>query len=284
MRGRNFTTLDLERVIPDILHQMLLTMNRLLNFTTKAVISDDNASMEEWKDHLRNCLNITYNTIYVDRSGNVLVNLKGNECRKLRGQSSRIVKCKKHAGLLSTTAQRDAITIVWSLWDVLLDDNARTDPNAADFMSPGAFFLAAHRTLLVSAAVLGKDIVTPTWREIRNQNPYFKAYLQFFDLTLADCSMEAVEHMNKIEKRMFKKDLQAGGRLSPHEPLRRLMVHHCHKTSQLHECSGSSSQRNIAHTTQKPNMTTTPQTKRLVTTLWRESTPQLNSSKLAGPH
>jgi hypothetical protein len=36
--GRNFTRLDLDKLIPDILYQLLLTMNRCLNFTTKAII------------------------------------------------------------------------------------------------------------------------------------------------------------------------------------------------------------------------------------------------------
>jgi hypothetical protein len=222
VRGRNFTRLDLDKLIPDILHQLLLTMNRCLNFTTKAIICDPNTELEDWTSHLRECLGITYNTIWIDRKGTVLVSFKGNECKKLRGQSDAIVTCKKHS-LFTSNAQRESIRMVWAMWDLIMDDNARTDIHDPHFLLAGNFFLLAYETLLASAAVFGKDFITPTCREIRDQNAFYKLYLSIRP-ELADCSMEAVEHMNRVEKRMSKNDLQAGGRAGVHGPLIRLMV------------------------------------------------------------
>jgi hypothetical protein len=109
------------------------------------------------------------------------------------------------------------------MWDLIMDDNARTDICDPHFLSAGDFFLLPHKTLLVSAALFGKDFITPTCREIRDQNAFYKLYISIRP-ELADCSMEAVEHMNKVEKRMTRNDLQAGGRAGVHGPLTRLMV------------------------------------------------------------
>jgi hypothetical protein len=58
--------------------------------------------------------------------------------------------------------------MVWAMWDLIIDDNARTDIRDPHFLSVGDFSLLEHKTLLVSAAVFGKDFITPTRREIRD--------------------------------------------------------------------------------------------------------------------
>ena len=221
--SKNFTGRDMNRFVPEVLHQLLLTINRVMSFTVKAILHDENSDLDEFKHHARTCLRLKHKFIHIETDGRVMVTLKGNDCKRLKGLPFSIVNCDTHS-LMTDDYQRQAITKVWSSFMPLLHDSTVTDPSLA--MSPGRYFTEMHRTLEIAVAVFGQAFITPTLREMRDQNPYFKKMLAGeYGLTLADFDMEAAEHENKLEKGIFLRGFRAGGRGNGWEPIRQLMVY-----------------------------------------------------------
>ena len=223
--GPNFTQQDMEKFVPEVLHQLLLVMNRLMLFTIRACVYDVNTDLDTVLRHCRECLGIHHDFYFIEKDGRSIVGLKGNPCKKLRHQSHQVVNCEKHS-IMTDECQRFAITAVWRAFEILLDDNANTDPGKS--MSASDYFLAAHKAMVISAAVFGRAFITPTIRSMRDQNPYFKKFLlDKYGLLLADFDMEAAEAENKVQKNMFLRGLKAGGTAGAHEPMRKLLVRGC---------------------------------------------------------
>jgi phosphoenolpyruvate carboxylase len=81
-----------------------------------------------------------------------------------------------------------------------------------------------HIFLLKAQCVFGKQFVTPTLREMRDQNPFFQQHLKKLNLTLADVSVDSFEAWHRLQKAKFHADLKAGGRGDKLVPVFRLLV------------------------------------------------------------
>jgi hypothetical protein len=224
MYAANATGLDPEKFVPDVLHFKLLTINRLMMFTIKAIFNDDPTAVQAFYAHCKMCLGLTYAFGFVDEEkGLITSSLRGNDCQKLLGQGDSIVNCTCDDHGFLNESKRRAITIVWTYFITLIND----DENRviANTMPYAKYFLLAHKALKIGVVVFGADFPSPTMVERRNQIPYFKKILlEMYDLLLSHFDMQGVEHENKHQKALFLRGLKGGGRGDEFEPLKQLMV------------------------------------------------------------
>ena len=95
-----------------------------------------------------------------------------------------------------------------------------------DALNPGAAFAMVAIFIEKSVVVFGSKFVTPTIREMRDNNPYFKGALANLGegYTLAEVAVDGFEAHNKQQKAKFNRGLQAGGRGDPVGPISDLLV------------------------------------------------------------
>jgi hypothetical protein len=165
---------DPQDLLPDELHQMFLLVGRLLSFTHKATIEDDATPDGVLELHVRQCLGVPNKLLFQEQDGRIVVAVKGNDCKILINESENIVHCSR-CSIFSSKAQRHAVREVWRWGAKLVMDNRNMDPAAT--MSHHEYFRTANTFLRMAVAVFGKAFVTPTMRELRDQNPFFKRKL-----------------------------------------------------------------------------------------------------------
>jgi hypothetical protein len=167
---------------------------------------------------------------------------RGREAKRRRGGEAENIACGRASGqaavedqpigaleddpdgpeFMSIPQQSDAITQVWKAAAFLVKDLKNTDLDKA--LAPLEFFRAAHLFLEKATAVFGSRFVTPTMRELRDQNPFYIAMLRDMKLTLADVAVDSFEAHHREQKRRWHQQLMAGGRGNDDGPLRGLLV------------------------------------------------------------
>jgi len=223
--GENLTRADLTESPTDVLHQLLLILPRLILFLFKAVQADANTECDTLSDHLKKCCGLHHTIKHVEQDGGLVIVMYGNDGRVLLPQLDKLLTCDHPDHVfLSLPEQRIAICNVFTAFKPLFYDLKCGKLN--DQLSPGAYFLQAHIAITLAVATFGPKFVTPTIREFRDQNPYFKQMLAGLGsgYTLRHVEMECFEARNKHQKRKWHADLKAGGSGAKDTPLKKLLV------------------------------------------------------------
>jgi hypothetical protein len=223
--GHNITGADATDCPPDAFHQFLLSLPRILSWTFRAVQADPTSDSDDFERHIRECCKLKFKIAHVEMDGRVVLTLYGNDCRCLLLHLDKLLSCPQcHCEFMSLPEQREAIMLVFTAFHVVLADLRCTV--LADCLSPADSFVAVNIALELAVAVFGSKFVTPTLREMRDNNPHFKLKLSQLGLgyTLADVGMDGFEAHNKRQKLKFSRGIKGGGRGEPTDPIKNLLV------------------------------------------------------------
>ena len=216
--GSNCIRRDLEASPPDEFHQGLLMLPRVLAFTYRAIAEDVNSSVDDYETHLRVVVGLRHNIRHVEGDGRIVLKMYGNDCRILLENLDKILPEQ----FMSLPEQREAILEVWEAAAVIFRNLKNFDPQRA--LTPEECFHRQHMFLLKAHCVFGEGFVTPTLREIRDQNPFFTKLLSDLGLTLADVSVDSFEAWHRLQKKKLHADLMSGGKGHKIESIKRLLV------------------------------------------------------------
>ena len=218
--GPNVPGRDAANYFPDGFHQGLLCSPRVLSYMIRAVMGDDNSDSDEFATHLRK-LGLKFRIQHTEHDGRLVLKMYGNDCRALHGKGFQILHTEDFE-FMSSSSQRESMTNVWEAMEVVLKDLNNANLDTA--MPPGAFFKSMHLFLWKGVVVYGLKFITPTLREMRDQNPYFKQSLTLIGLTLAHLSVDSFEAWHRVQKYRLQRDLRAGGKAGRPGVLERLLV------------------------------------------------------------
>lgn len=221
--GANVSGVDPTFFPTDELHQGLLVVPRLLAFTMRAIDADAASDGEAFSEHLKKCCKLRHKIKHVESDGRIVLSMGGNDCRTILDHMDKLLVCNVCDGLfMSAPLQRRAIGSVWNKFIAVLDDLKCSDLD--DTFLPGESFAAVDLAIKQAVIVFGPKFITPTLREMRDNNPFFKLILKRHNLTLAHVSVDAFEAFHRIMKELWEGGLKGGGRGHPTDPLKNLLV------------------------------------------------------------
>jgi hypothetical protein len=216
--GANCIRRDLEASPPDEFHQGLLMLPRVLAFTYRAVSEDVKSNVDDYEIYLRDVVGLRHKIKHVEADGRIVLKMYGNDCRILIEKLDLILP----EDFMSLPEHREAILQVWEAAAVIFRNLKNVDPQKA--LTPEECFYYQHVFLLKAQCVFGERFVTPTLREIRDQNPFFTMQLSELGLTLADVSVDSFEAWHRLQKKKLHADTMAGGKGHVIESIQRLLV------------------------------------------------------------